>query len=49
MVHLLEQADVFDMRIIGQILECDGGLSLHSPIDPYGAFVRAKSGGSTGG
>jgi NAD(P)-dependent dehydrogenase (short-subunit alcohol dehydrogenase family) len=23
--------------VTGQVLECDGGLSLHSPIDPYGA------------
>jgi NAD(P)-dependent dehydrogenase (short-subunit alcohol dehydrogenase family) len=35
--------------VTGQILECDGGLSLHSPVDPYGAMVRARSAGSPGG
>lgn len=25
--------------VTGQVLECDGGLSLHSPIDSYGALV----------
>jgi NAD(P)-dependent dehydrogenase (short-subunit alcohol dehydrogenase family) len=28
--------------VTGQILECDGGLALHSPADPYGALVRAR-------
>jgi len=29
---------VHDMAwVTGQVVECDGGLSLHSPIDPYGA------------
>ena len=28
--------------VTGQVLECDGGLSLHSPLDPYGAMVRAE-------
>jgi NAD(P)-dependent dehydrogenase (short-subunit alcohol dehydrogenase family) len=28
--------------VTGQVLECDGGLSLHSPADPYGAMVRAR-------
>ena len=30
--------------VTGQVLECDGGLSLHSPIDSYGAMVRARAG-----
>jgi NAD(P)-dependent dehydrogenase (short-subunit alcohol dehydrogenase family) len=29
--------------VTGQVLECDGGLSLHSPIDSYGATVRAQA------
>ena len=28
--------------VTGQVLECDGGLSLHSPADPYGAMVRRR-------
>jgi NAD(P)-dependent dehydrogenase (short-subunit alcohol dehydrogenase family) len=28
--------------VTGQVLECDGGLSLHSPADPYGAMLRAR-------
>jgi len=28
--------------VTGQIVECDGGLSLRSPIDPYGEAVRAR-------
>jgi NAD(P)-dependent dehydrogenase (short-subunit alcohol dehydrogenase family) len=28
--------------VTGQVLECDGGLSLHSPADPYGALVRGR-------
>jgi NAD(P)-dependent dehydrogenase (short-subunit alcohol dehydrogenase family) len=28
--------------VTGQVLECDGGLSLHSPVDPYGAMVRER-------
>jgi NAD(P)-dependent dehydrogenase (short-subunit alcohol dehydrogenase family) len=30
--------------VTGQIVECDGGLSLRSPIDPYGEARRARSG-----
>lgn len=29
--------------VTGQIVECDGGLSLRSPIDPYGEALRARS------
>jgi NAD(P)-dependent dehydrogenase (short-subunit alcohol dehydrogenase family) len=29
--------------VTGQVIECDGGLSLQSPIDSYGAMVRARS------
>jgi NAD(P)-dependent dehydrogenase (short-subunit alcohol dehydrogenase family) len=29
--------------VTGQVLECDGGLSLQSPIDSYGAMVAARS------
>ena len=29
--------------VTGQVLECDGGLSLHSPADPYGAMLRARA------
>ena len=25
--------------VTGQVVECDGGLSLHSPIDPLGAVA----------
>ena len=28
--------------VTGQVLDCDGGLSLHSPIDAYGEGVRAR-------
>jgi NAD(P)-dependent dehydrogenase (short-subunit alcohol dehydrogenase family) len=28
--------------VTGQVLECDGGLALHSPIDSYGAMVRER-------
>jgi NAD(P)-dependent dehydrogenase (short-subunit alcohol dehydrogenase family) len=31
--------------VTGQIVECDGGLSLRSPIDPYGEGQRARAGG----
>jgi NAD(P)-dependent dehydrogenase (short-subunit alcohol dehydrogenase family) len=36
--------------VTGQVLECDGGLSLHSPIDAYGAMQRARAApeGATG-
>jgi 3-oxoacyl-[acyl-carrier protein] reductase len=35
---------VHDMEwVTGQIVECDGGLSLRSPIDPYGEAVRAHT------
>ena len=27
--------------VTGQVVECDGGLSLRSPIDPYGEAIRA--------
>jgi NAD(P)-dependent dehydrogenase (short-subunit alcohol dehydrogenase family) len=30
--------------VTGQIVECDGGLSLYSPIDAYGEGVRARKG-----
>ena len=30
--------------VTGHILECDGGLSLHSPADPYGAMLRRDRG-----
>jgi NAD(P)-dependent dehydrogenase (short-subunit alcohol dehydrogenase family) len=29
--------------VTGQVLECDGGLSLHSPADPYGAMLQARA------
>jgi NAD(P)-dependent dehydrogenase (short-subunit alcohol dehydrogenase family) len=29
--------------VTGQIVECDGGLSLRSPIDPYGEALRART------
>ena len=29
--------------LTGQVIECDGGLSLHSPIDAYGEMVRARA------
>ena len=29
--------------LTGQVVECDGGLSLHSPIDSYGEMVRARA------
>jgi NAD(P)-dependent dehydrogenase (short-subunit alcohol dehydrogenase family) len=28
--------------VTGQVIVCDGGLSLHSPADPYGAMVRPR-------
>ena len=28
--------------VTGQVVECDGGLSLHSPIDPYGEMLRRR-------
>jgi 3-oxoacyl-[acyl-carrier protein] reductase len=28
--------------VTGQVVECDGGLSLRSPIDPYGEAVSAS-------
>ena len=28
--------------VTGQVLECDGGLALHSPIDAYGAMTRTS-------
>ncbi len=36
-------AAVHDMAwVTGQVVECDGGLALHSPIDAYGAMVRLR-------
>ncbi len=32
--------------VTGQVVECDGGLSLHSPIDSYGEMLRLRTGGS---
>jgi NAD(P)-dependent dehydrogenase (short-subunit alcohol dehydrogenase family) len=29
--------------VTGQIVECDGGLSLRSPIDPYGEALRVST------
>jgi 3-oxoacyl-[acyl-carrier protein] reductase len=29
--------------VTGQIVECDGGLSLRSPIDPYGEALRVRT------
>jgi NAD(P)-dependent dehydrogenase (short-subunit alcohol dehydrogenase family) len=29
--------------VTGQVIECDGGLSLRSPIDSYGEGVRARA------
>jgi NAD(P)-dependent dehydrogenase (short-subunit alcohol dehydrogenase family) len=34
--------------VTGQVLECDGGLALHSPIDPYGAPSPARGPGGAG-
>ncbi len=28
--------------VTGHVLECDGGLSLHSPADPYGTMLRLR-------
>jgi len=28
--------------VTGQVVECDGGLSLHSPIDSYGEMLRRR-------
>jgi NAD(P)-dependent dehydrogenase (short-subunit alcohol dehydrogenase family) len=28
--------------VTGQVIECDGGLSLHSPIDSYGEMLRLR-------
>ena len=33
--------------VTGQVLDCDGGLSLHSPIDSYGETRRVKPSGSS--
>ena len=30
--------------VTGQVLECDGGLALHSPIDAYGEMLRLRGG-----
>ena len=29
--------------VTGQVVECDGGLSLRSPIDPYGEALRSRT------
>ena len=29
--------------VTGQVLECDGGLSLHSPVDSWGEMQRARA------
>ena len=29
--------------VTGQVLECDGGLSLHSPVDAWGEMQRARA------
>ncbi len=29
--------------VTGQVVECDGGLSLRSPIDPYGEALRVRT------
>jgi 3-oxoacyl-[acyl-carrier protein] reductase len=35
---------VHDMEwVTGQVVECDGGLSLRSPIDPFGEAVRTRN------
>ena len=34
--------------VTGQVLECDGGLSLHSPADPYGAMLQARAARGSG-
>ncbi|MDA8045073.1 MAG: SDR family NAD(P)-dependent oxidoreductase [Actinomycetota bacterium] len=31
--------------VTGQVVECDGGLGLHSPIDAFGEAQRAREGG----
>ena len=28
--------------VTGQVVECDGGLSLHSPVDSYGEILRPR-------
>jgi len=35
--------------VTGQVVECDGGLSLHSPIDAYGTAAATRDGGTAGG
>ena len=35
--------------VTGQVLECDGGLSLHSPVDSYGAMLQAEAAGRPSG
>ena len=29
--------------VTGQVIECDGGLALRSPIDSYGEAMRARA------
>jgi hypothetical protein len=29
--------------VTGQVLECEGGPSLHSPADPYGGMRQAQA------
>ncbi len=35
--------------VTGQVIECDGGLSLHSPVDPYGEMLRQRGMGDAAG
>jgi NAD(P)-dependent dehydrogenase (short-subunit alcohol dehydrogenase family) len=38
--------DLHEMEwVTGQVLECDGGLALHSPIDSYGEMLRQRAEG----
>jgi NAD(P)-dependent dehydrogenase (short-subunit alcohol dehydrogenase family) len=34
--------------VTGQVLECDGGLSLHSPLDPSGVTATTRTSGGAG-
>ncbi len=35
--------------VTGQVIECDGGLSLHSPVDSYGEMLRLQGGDAGAG
>jgi NAD(P)-dependent dehydrogenase (short-subunit alcohol dehydrogenase family) len=38
-------ASLHDMEwVTGQVLNCDGGLSMQSPIDSYGEALRLRNG-----